>query len=196
MLKLDYRFNEIKLTGETPLWADKIKRWSQLDSASYVLAEATFLNLDYLKDSFDQLIVVSTQGSSSTDRKFVSDTKISPSHFVHTLPNVRTIVFSLLTGWEGEMYCLTKGEESLVNFLKSAPVVDGDKSTLVISMNSVGEFHQCDFYKLGRNLSSAGFEFTETSNAQSIESDFSLREKILSDNMVTLSESLSLRKVH
>ena len=63
-LNLSYKLNDISLDKTiTPSWAEQIKRWSQLDDASFVLAEAVSKNMDFLSESFDQLIIVSTQGS-------------------------------------------------------------------------------------------------------------------------------------
>lgn len=196
MLKLDYKFCSIqRKMDETPGWADKIKRWSQLDEASYVLAQATFENLDYLKDNFDQLIITSTQGSSKTDHQFVSAEKVSPTHFVHTLPNVRSIVFSLLTAWEGEMFCFTKGKTSLVNFLSRAAVTDGSQSTLVININKVQDDYQCDFYKLSPILLNPSHEFVFTDNKKTQYDDFCFREMLLNQSEIALSENVSLRKI-
>jgi hypothetical protein len=153
VINLEYKLNTV-LVDKTvePSWASKIKRWSQLDDASFVLAQASSDCFDFLRWDYEQLIVVSTQGSGKTDRQFITDKKISPSHFVHTLPNVRTIVFSLITGWEGEMYCLSLGKKSLVNFLKEVPAVHAQSRTLVISLNKVGDYHECDFYKIAPDL--------------------------------------------
>ncbi|MBY0414623.1 MAG: hypothetical protein K2Q18_10675, partial [Bdellovibrionales bacterium] len=140
--------------------------------------------------------VVSTQGSSITDTKFVSDSKISPSHFVHTLPNVRTIVFSLLTGWEGEMYCLSKGQESLVNFLGQLPNQDHQKKTLVINMNKSYDLYHCDFYKVSASLASPGYEFIQKDNGQTKRDDFNFRNALKTESEILISSKFSLRKVN
>jgi hypothetical protein len=177
MINLDYKLNSILIDRLVePTWAPKIKRWSQLDDASFVLAQATSECFEFLKWDFDQLIVVSTQGSGKTDRLFVTDTKISPSHFVHTLPNVRTLVFSLLTGWEGEMYCLSQGKHSLVNFLKEVPLVHAQARSLVININKVGDYHECDFYKIAPDLN------TFVSVSADHINDFAFRSELASRN--------------
>lgn len=177
-LNLAYQFNDIVLDKTiTPVWAEQIKRWSQLDEASFVLAEAVSKNMDFFAEGFDQLVVVSTQGSLHTDRLFVNDVKISPSNFVHTLPNVRSIVFSVLTKWEGPLFCLSQGTHSLVSFLNEADLVHQDQKTLVISLNKLNNIHQCDFYLVGKNCKNSQYTFT---SADQIESDFTFRSKLMS----------------
>jgi hypothetical protein len=153
IINLNYKLHSVVLDRSiTPLWSEKIKRWSQLDDASLVLAHVAHDNLDFLTWDFNQLVLVSNQGSGKTDYQFVTDAKISPSNFVHTLPNVRSVVFSMATGWEGEMFCLSHGKNTLLNFLKEIPEVHANTRTLIVSLNKVVDRFECDFYKTGPGL--------------------------------------------
>lgn len=191
-LNLSYKLNDISLDKTiTPSWAEQIKRWSQLDEASFILAEAVSKNMDFLSESFDQLIIVTTQGSFHTDRLFVNDSKISPSNFVHTLPNVRSIVFSVLTGWEGPLYCLSQGSQSLTSFFNEVPLVHANQKTLVINLNKKNNVHQCDFYLIGKNYKNPQYSFISVNKDESL-SDFSFRSLIQNGAEVVI----NLRKMN
>ncbi len=197
-MNLDYRMNEITFDKtQSPEWADKIKRWAQLDEASYAVAEAVWKNRDFLSSGFDQLILTSTQGSSHTDYSFVSDVKISPSHFVHTLPNVRSIVFSILTGWEGPLYCFSKKQHTLVSFLSEAPLVHKKQKSMVVNVNKTGSIHQCDFYLVDPAATRGQYDFIsneEKSDAQFLIDDFTLRKELGQKEEIFLTKNIGLRK--
>lgn len=198
-LYLDCHYHTLSLDRTlTPEWASKIKRWSQLDEASLALAEATHQSLEFFSGGFDQLILTSSQGSFFTDRQFVTDTKLSPSNFVHTLPNVRSVVFSILTEWVGPMYCFSQGEHSLVSFFHEAPLVHAEVLSAVINLNKVGEQFQCDFYLLGKKLKKtmhAIYSMPAPGATSYLVNDFELRELISKKSEVALTNHSGIRKI-
>lgn len=199
-MNLNYRLNEIVFDkAESPAWADKIKRWAQLDEASYAVAEAVWKNRDFLSAGFDQLILTSTQGSSCTDYAFVNDVKISPSHFVHTLPNVRSIVFSILTGWEGPLYCLSKEHHTLVSFLGEAPYVHKNQKSMVVNVNKVESIHQCDFFCVEPVAINGQYNFISTGekcDSHFLIDDFTFRKELGQKEEIFLTKNIGLRKTN
>lgn len=195
-LQLKYLFHDISpdLTGE-PVWAPEIKRWSQLDKESFVMAEATARSLKFLGNP-EQVILLSSQGSSPTDFLFAHSNKLSPSYFVHTLPNVRSLVFSKLSGWEGAMFCFSQGKHSLVRFLNEALLSHSQVKTLIINLNHLGGIYQCDFYQLGSHVEGATHVLEgEGAVDKYLMDDFMLRDKIINTETVVLKNGLTIRKI-
>jgi hypothetical protein len=177
---------------KTPAWANTIPRWSQLDDASYVVAEASFESKLDLKN-ITQVFLVSTQGSNATDSQFVNQDKVSAQTFVHTLPNVRALSFSLITGWKGAMWCLSKGESSLVNLLRQITFT-ADQS-LIINFNRKGEIYYCDFIHVGSdNYTHQLISHSEQYDPELLLNDFNLRDNLLNQETIQLTRSLELRK--
>ncbi|OUR99680.1 hypothetical protein A9Q84_01255 [Halobacteriovorax marinus] len=187
-MQIDYRLTEIPFDKRTPpVWGEKVNRWHQLDGESFCLAQATYENLDFF-EGIDRVFVVGAEGSTPTDRKFVTDRKFSPSHFVHTLPNVRSLSFSLISGFEGEVFCLAGASKSLMRTLSQMIQLDSEKSSLVININQHEEIFLCDFYKVGTSLSKYKLEVNIFKNIEVNETinDLSFRNFLTNSEQVTM----------
>lgn len=197
-LSFEYVLNDIvpDYTHE-PAWAGKIKRWSQLDKESLAVAEATSRYLPFLGNP-QQLIILSSQGSSQTDSLFAHSKKISPSYFVHTLPNVRSLVFSTLTAWEGPVFCFSQGKYSLVRFLHEVATVHHQVKTLILNLNRVEQVYQCDFYKVGMGQTDSlnVLEYNgEVSSNNFLLDDFTFRTHLQSESLIHIKNDLTIRKI-
>lgn len=195
-LQLKYLFHNISPDPvHGPAWAGEIKRWSQLDKESFAVAEATAKSLNFLGNP-EQVILLSSQGSSPTDYLFAHSNKLSPSYFVHTLPNVRSLVFSKLSGWEGAMFCFSQGKYSLVMFLNEALLAHSTVKTLIINLNHVDGVYQCDFYQLGAQVDGATHVLEgEGVVSKYLMDDFTLRNKITQTETLDLKNGLTIRKI-
>jgi hypothetical protein len=177
---------------QTPAWSEQIGRWSQLDDASYIVAEAAFKNELDLKN-ISQVFLVTTQGSSLTDANFVKQNKVSAQTFVHTLPNVRALSFSLVTGWQGPIWCLSKGQHSFVNLLQQISFVS-DQS-LIINLNRSGAVYHCDFIHVaGKSGTHQLIKNSNESYTDFLLDDFTLRDYLQSRAEIQITPSLELRK--
>ena len=150
-ISLSIILSNIKIDrSKRPLWASYVKRWHQLDDESYAVAEATSINIEKIS-SPDCVVIVSPEGSLNTDFKFSHNDSISPSMFVHTLPNVRSLSYGLIANWEGPVFCLTQGEHSLVTALDQFGKMmrsGRNDNILFISVNKQDTTYFCDFYFL------------------------------------------------
>jgi len=203
-LTLTYRLNEIVPEIEKePAWSSQIKRWTQLDASSYIVAEATFRHLDFIKaKEIDQLILLSSQGSFETDCLFAHSSKFSPAHFVHTLPNVRSLAFSQISNWEGVMFCLSQGIHSLLNFFYEALLAHYLQNTLILNLNKKEENYQCDFYHLCPFLNEKQCYLEINTHVQKEEEkrsffvdDFQFRDFLHVKSQLPLSPALTLRNI-
>jgi hypothetical protein len=196
-LSFDFSLNEIAPNGGVePVWAPKIKRWSQLDQESFAVAEATHRCLNFLGKP-DQLVILSSQGSAQTDFLFAHSNRVSPSYFVHTLPNVRSLAFSSLTAWEGPVFCFSQGKNSLVRFLHEIAIVHQQVNTLVLNLNKVGSVYHCDFYKIGPAQATT-YVLEKNESASSEEfflDDFSFRNELMVKSQVLVRDDLIIRKL-
>lgn len=132
-----------------PLWSSLVNRWHQLDDEAYCVAEATFRKKGFIGKP-DLVIFTTTESSMNTDCLFSQSEKFSPSHFVHTLPNVRSLSFSLVLNWEGPLLCTSLGEHSLRTanelskiHLKSKQV----KNVMIVLVSRLDEVIKIDFIK-------------------------------------------------
>jgi hypothetical protein len=117
---VDFRLsNIVRDKLDKPKWSEKINRWHQLDDESFAVAQATYENQDFINKP-DVVFITAAGGSTHTDCLFTMSDKFSPSHFVHTLPNVRALSFSLVTNWEGPMICTSYGKESFSQTIEHA----------------------------------------------------------------------------
>jgi hypothetical protein len=96
-----FTFNFMNLNFPEPGWKSKVERWYQIDPPSFALCESYWQNQDFLKDAPDLILLNSPQASFKTDQNFCKT--LSPSKFVHTLPNVRTSALFQLIPWRGPM---------------------------------------------------------------------------------------------
>lgn len=91
-----------------PAWGSHVERWTQLDAASFGLAETFFQFRERLRARPTTVFLASPTASNTTDRHFVATGARSPAKFVHTLPNIRSAVLLKLAQTEGPMYCLQR----------------------------------------------------------------------------------------
>lgn len=178
-----------------PDWSSKIKRWSQLDNESFVVAEATQRSLSLLGNP-DQLIILSSQGSAHTDYLFAHSKKISPTYFVHTLPNVRSLAFSSITSWEGPVFCFSQGKYSLVRFLYEISTAHHKTNSLIINLNKVDLLYYCDFYKIGQVQTDTHIleKSDKESSDEFLMDDFLFRKKLELESCVNVRHDLIIRK--
>ena len=112
-------FNFMNLNFPEPAWRSKVERWYQIDPPSFALCESFWQNQDFLAKSPDLILLNSPEASYKTDRQFAKT--LSPSKFVHTLPNVRSSALFQLIPWRGPLFStvgdfsdtLTWGQEIL-----------------------------------------------------------------------------------
>jgi hypothetical protein len=195
-LEFKYLFHDISPDpAHEPVWAPEIKRWSQLDKESFVMAEATARSLKFLGNP-EQVILLSSQGSTPTDFLFAHSNKLSPSYFVHTLPNVRSLVFSKLSGWEGAMFCFSQGKHSLVRFLNEVLLAHSQVKTLIINLNHLEGIYHCDFYQVGTHVDGATHVLEGEANMDKyLMDDFMLRDMITKKETIELKNGLTIRKI-
>lgn len=196
-MRVSYRLSNIPFCKKSvPSWAKKVNRWHQLDGESFCLAQATSLHLDFF-EGIERVFLVSTEGSTHTDRLFVTDRKFSPSHFVHTLPNVRSLSFSLISGFEGEVFCLGGDSNSLMRIFSQLERFKESKSTLIVSVNQKNEEFLCDFFKVGGSHLGESVDLeslVENENKPKI-NDCKFREFLKNKEQVTLeTRSVGFRK--
>lgn len=89
-----------------PVWSKKVERWYQLDAYAYGLAQAYEVWKEQLKLSPELLILASPESSNQTDLLFAQSGAMSPSKFVHTLPNVRGSSLCQVMNWNGPVLCI------------------------------------------------------------------------------------------
>ncbi len=91
-------------------------RWSQLDAYSYALAEAGYVWKNLLSPPH-LVISASPSASNYTDREFVQTGALSPSLFVHTLPNVRCSLLCQIMEWSGPVITIQKDPHTFLEGL-------------------------------------------------------------------------------
>lgn len=103
-----------------PVWASRIERWTQLDAASFGLAEAYTRAREKMVTPPSAVFLASPTASNVTDLNFAASGARSPAKFVHTLPNIRSAVLLKLADWEGPMYCLQRDPRTVSTALIEA----------------------------------------------------------------------------
>lgn len=101
--------------SQVPAWHLKVDRWYQLDGAAYGLVDAYFSCLPKLLCRPDFIFLASPSASNQTDFEFVESGAISPSLFVHTLPNIRSAPLLQAMEWAGPLLCLQMGCQTLIS---------------------------------------------------------------------------------
>jgi len=99
-----FTFNFMNQNFPEPAWKGKVERWYQIDPPSFALCESYWQNQDFLGEAPDMILLNSPQASFKTDQMFCKT--LSPSKFVHTLPNVRTSALFQLIPWRGPLLSL------------------------------------------------------------------------------------------
>jgi hypothetical protein len=109
---------------DAPVWAEFVPRWQQIDAASFAIAEAwqrwTTAGVD--KDLLHphMFMLANRRASNAADAAFAATGAYSPGRFVATLPSVTLAAMLQITGWEGPMFCLQAGEQTLRQALAEA----------------------------------------------------------------------------
>lgn len=147
-LGFEFRLGTYKRDKSVPSWAKKVRRWNQLDDEAFIVAEACEKNLDFIGNP-SRVVIVSPLGSTQTDLNFAHSETLSPSDFVHTLPNVRSISLSQITGWCGEVFCFSSGYNSLIkSLINSLCTYNENEEVLIISLIQNKDNYFCDLYKI------------------------------------------------
>ncbi len=99
---------------EPPVWAPKVERWYQLDRFAYLLPEAFSRWEEEIGSSRPDCQFLACAGASNfTDQAFVLSQAMSPTKFVHTLPNIRSSSLLAVMGWEGPVFSLHRDPHTL-----------------------------------------------------------------------------------
>ncbi len=112
------------LPTSPPEWASLVERWYQLDAPSYLLCQSYWESKSKLTAPPDLILLNSPQTSFVTDRAFCQT--LSPSKFVHTLPNVRSSALLQLLEWRGPLFSFVDEKAKILkyaeNVLNKTPV--------------------------------------------------------------------------
>jgi len=103
-----------------PSWGHLVDRWYQLDAAAYGLSQAYSVWASEVLDRPRMIILASPLGSTETDFRFVQAGAMSPSKFVHTLPNSRGGPLLQLMNWSGPLLCLQSDPFTQVSAVNEA----------------------------------------------------------------------------
>lgn len=101
-----------------PAWAPKVSRWTQLDEPAFLLPEAFFSWSGELTSRPVAMLLSGRGASNLTDHAFASTGAVSPTKFVHTLPNIRASGLLLVMGWEGPVCSLHRDPCTLAACLR------------------------------------------------------------------------------
>jgi hypothetical protein len=100
-----------------PSWKDKVPRWSQLDGPAFALTEFFWSNQKLLQTP-SMILLASPGASNVTDRRFVLADSLSPSLFVHTLPNIRCSPMCQVMEWSGTVIGIQNDPHTLLAGLR------------------------------------------------------------------------------
>ena len=100
---------------QVPDWHQRVDRWYQLDEAAYGLVDAYFHCLSGLSSRPDLMVLASPAASNYTDFDFVKSGAMSPSLFVHTLPNIRSAPLLQAMEWKGPLLCIQAGRRTFLS---------------------------------------------------------------------------------
>ncbi len=103
-----------------PSWHASVERWYQLDNAAYGLVDAYVTLRPKLFGRPDLIILASPMASNFTDSEFALGGAVSPSQFVHTLPNIRSAPLLQIMEWAGPVLCVQAGNQTVVSGLREA----------------------------------------------------------------------------
>ena len=127
-------------TEETPAWSASVDRWYQLDPFSYGLVAGYHHWKQNLNSLPLSLVILGSAGASNeTDRSFAKSGAVSPSKFVHTLPNVRVTPLLQSLNWTGPVLCLQNDPETLQQALREAMGFLGKKFPVIWILSVVRE---------------------------------------------------------
>lgn len=104
---MNFSFHFMNQNFPEPAWKSKVERWYQIDPPSFALCESYWQNQDLLAEMPDMILLNSPNASFKTDQNFCKT--LSPSKFVHTLPNVRTSALFQMIPWRGPMMSFVGG---------------------------------------------------------------------------------------
>ena len=105
--------------GEPPPWANSVERWYQLDAYAYGFLHA-FSRWKNVGNRPDAIVLASPHASNETDAAFVRSHGMSPTRFVHTLPNVRSAPLCQLLEWSGPVISVHRDPTTLAYGLGQA----------------------------------------------------------------------------
>jgi hypothetical protein len=101
-----------------PIWHRFVDRWNHLDAYAYGLVQACFQWKMAPEAYPDFIILASPEASNRTDFQFAHTGGLSPSKFVHTLPNVRSSSLCQVLKWNGPLLCIQNDPHTQVTALR------------------------------------------------------------------------------
>jgi hypothetical protein len=123
---------------EPPSWAPKVERWYQLDPFAYFLPEAYARISPASKP--DSMLLACAGASNITDHAFAAGGALSPTKFVHTLPNIRDSSLLSVMGWEGPVLSLHRDPFTLSTaFIEALARAQGGAECWVWAANELGK---------------------------------------------------------
>ena len=140
---------------KTPAWAGLVDRWYQLDAPAYGFAQAYSNSKNELGPHPGLIIIASPRASNTTDRAFASGGAASPSRFVHTLPNIRSVSLLQVMGWHGPLLCVQDDPRTIRHALDQALAHFESDETLrsVWVVSFVDSVSETSFFVLTRDPS-------------------------------------------
>lgn len=114
-----------------PAWTENVDRWYQMDAFAFGACDAFSRFETALGRLPDFVFLASREASNRTDRLFVEGGSISPSKFVHTLPNVRSAPLFQIAGWSGPCLCLQNDPATeIAGLVEAAMIVSAEFETV------------------------------------------------------------------
>ncbi len=168
-MKLAYHHCELSFPPrEPPSWAAKVERWYQLDPFAYFLPEA-FARFA-LASRPDSMLLACAGASNLTDHAFAAGGAVSPTKFVHTLPNIRCSSLLSVMGWSGPVFSLHRDPFTLAAAFAEALVrAQAGAECWVWNVNELGKANLfafgaksgCTHQVSSRSLDSPAFRESE-----------------------------------
>lgn len=110
----DWQRQMDSLPTTPPEWAPLVERWYQLDAPSYLLCQTYWESKNRLGSPPELILLNSPQSSFATDKGFCQS--LSPSKFVHTLPNVRSSAFLQVIEWRGPLFSFVDEKAKILKY--------------------------------------------------------------------------------
>lgn len=103
---------------DPPAWASRVERWVQLDPFAFLLPEAFSRWSGNLPSRPARMLLSGFGASNLTDSAFALAGAVSPTKFVHTLPNIRASALLAVMGWRGPVLSLHRDPCTLAAALR------------------------------------------------------------------------------
>lgn len=161
-------------TSDEPRWKNDVERWYQLDASAYGLPQAYDLWKEQLPKP-SAIILASSGASNETDFHFAQTQGLSPSKFVHTLPNVRCSPLCQVMKWFGPVYCVSRGDRTQVLAIREAVELLAELPCVwVLSVQKSDERYQVSGYFFEKTLQSGNYEIWKNHISSDMSNDTKL----------------------